>query len=400
MHDSHWYVLISIRALRTALLTISLSDESNTVNLKLFPTRAPPPPIHGWHVPLGLVRFDTLQTSSWDLTVQRVIPHIDGINSVTRIAVLADTDPTLTRRAVAHLLHYGCVCLLDIFQFSAIYAPTAEIAVFFADESMQDECRRYVASPYSPFGKPSGTLSSGHGKGPSSAPKAGSRLNPARSDIALNVSNEGYNNHTAQQHNPPIASRATILYLYSTLRQGLTLRDWCLTHTTALVGIDVRRLITFGKIKGFLYRSHKYAIALRPADVLLADMDDPIANAKMHEKAWRKAAMSSGWQTPSATLNQEDKLKTGAGVAAVDSALEKESQIVNARAVDEGGVAVGGEAGAGAGGMLSLGDAAMSRYLDGLHCLDEICTELKMSERDATKRLKKAAGGNLAFFHR
>ncbi|CAD0045818.1 unnamed protein product [Aureobasidium pullulans] len=108
----------------------SVVNDSNTLNLKLFPTRSPPPPIQIYHVPLSTVRFSSLQTNTWDLTVQRIIPFIDGINSVQKIAVLADTDLTLTRRALAHLLYYGCILMLNTFHFGAIYAATAEIGVF------------------------------------------------------------------------------------------------------------------------------------------------------------------------------------------------------------------------------------------------------------------------------
>ena len=88
---------------RTMLTYIS-QDESNTLNLKLFPTRPPPPSIRNWHVPLSVVRFASLQTSAWDLIVQRILPYIDGVNCVSAIARLSDTDVGLARRAIAHLL--------------------------------------------------------------------------------------------------------------------------------------------------------------------------------------------------------------------------------------------------------------------------------------------------------
>lgn len=239
---------------------------------------------------------------------------------MTRIAQLADTDISLTRRAIANLLYYGCVLLLDIFSFSAIYAPTAEIAVFFADEAMQDECRRYVATSYSPFGNP-----------PDNSPSKWQRANKPQ---------------PSQTQPPPPPSRSTMLDLYSTLRQGLMLRDWCIQHNAQLSNIDVRRLITFGVIKGFLYRVHKYTIASKPTANTLAPLDDPIVSARMQEKAWRKAAMSSGWQTPT-TLEEGQR-----GVDGLD------------------------------------GELPLEKYLDGMHCLDEVCSENRISEREAVKRLR------------
>lgn len=330
------------------------ADESNTLNLKLFPTRPPPAPIHAWHVPLSIVRFASLQTQAWDLTVQRIIPHIDGVHSVAVIAALADTDISLTRRAIANLVYYGCILLLDIFSFSAVYAPTAELGVFINDQAMQDECRRYVASPLSPFDKDAEKMQT-----------LLATLSPQKA--------------SPSPASPPPPSRSQIVDLYVLLRHGQSLRDWCLAHSSRLGNVDVRRFITFGIIKGFLYRVHKYALALRPAD-LDVDLDDPIANAKAHDRAWRKAAMSSGWRTPRDENDRKmdwlsdhgggDVERTGAGaepqkrMGAPDKAQQKLAKDAELRG------------------------HTLARYLDGMHCLDEVCTELKLTERDAVTQLK------------
>ena len=59
---------------------------------------------------------------------------------------------------------------------------------------------------------------------------------------------------------PPLPT-AEILALYASLHTRLPMRAWCVEHATAAATIDIRRFITFGCIKGFLYRVHKYAIA-------------------------------------------------------------------------------------------------------------------------------------------
>ena len=313
-----------------------VTDESNTLNLKLFPTRAPPPPVHAWHVPLSVVKFSSFQTASWDLTVQGVLPHIDGVNSVSIIASLADTDLSLTRRAIAHLVYYGCVLLLDIFTFSATYAQTAEIGTFVSDQTMQDECRRYVASAISMFGKDV------------------QQLRLLTSTVASKSVQHANN---VQQVDPP--TRSQVMDLYLSLRQGLSLREWCLSHSSQLANIDVRRFITFGIIKGFLYRVHRYAVALRPTDVE-GTAGGPIAPTKQRERTWRKAAVSSGWRTPD--KKEEDPFWTKDADTDLNGANVHRSQKADI-------------------------DPSLMRYLDGLHSLDEICTELKVVEREATLRL-------------
>lgn len=47
-------------------------DDLNTLNIKLFPTYPPPPPVKAWQVPLFTVRYETLMDENWDLTMQRV----------------------------------------------------------------------------------------------------------------------------------------------------------------------------------------------------------------------------------------------------------------------------------------------------------------------------------------
>ena len=258
-------------------------DEFNTLNIKLFPTYPPPPPVLPHHVPLSTVRLADLVDDNWDLTMLRILPYIDGVNSVKQISLRADADYKLTRKAVQHLLYYGCLLLLDIFQFGAIYAPTAEIAQFVENPEAQAECARYVAIP-------------------------------PEQDAKDTIQGKGIS-----------GTRITELYL--ALRQGLTVRNWYLEHQSDLLDVDVRRFITFGVIKGFLYRVHKYAIS---------------PSALKHTKA---ASKKQGWQAKA-----KGRSKNGS--------------------------------------ISAVGELSLPQYLDGTHCFDEICTELMISEKDLNSRLQ------------
>ena len=191
-------------------------DEFNTLNLKLFPAYPPPPPLAPHYVPLATVRLSALTDENWDLTMLRILPFIDGVRSIRAISREADADYKLVRKAIAHLVYYGCVMILDVFHFGASYAPTADMSSFVIDSEMQEEARGYVLSP----------------------DITGKRLT-IRDSI----------------------NTTRLVELYCSLKQGLSVRSWCLENAEVVGVLDVRRFITFGVIKGILYRVHKYAVA-------------------------------------------------------------------------------------------------------------------------------------------
>lgn len=244
-------------------------------------------PIRAWHVPLSTVRLSTLADETWDLTMTRIAPFVDGIASVARVAAASDTDFALARRAVRHLLYYGCLLLLDIFQFGAAYAPTPEIAHMVADATVQDECARYVCT------------------------------------------------------GGPQIGRDMVIRLYASLRQGVPVKTWALENREALVNVDVRRFVTFGVIKGFLYRVHKYAVA--PTSTT--------ANRRRSD------------------LSREEKCSPNEGSGDLSTANETEE--------------------------ISM---VLATCLDGIHCFDEICTALQLPETALLERLKSF--GDVQIIHR
>ena len=275
------------------------------LNLKLFPTYPPPPPgLAPYHVPLATVRLAELAAandhghgSGWDLTVRRLLPFIDGVNSLARVAGKADVDYRLARAAVAHLIYYGCAILLDVFSFGAMYAPTPEMAAFVADAEMQAEARAYVVYP--------DIFEDG--------PGLNNEDNSARRELAAEL-----------------LGGAELVELYCSLRQGQTMRTWCLEHAEVVGLVDVRRFVTFGVIKGFLYRVHKYAIDMGPAEA------------------------SNNTRTAS------------------DTAEDDEPEVQQSSGRRKG----------------NTGKKVLRDFLGGAHCFDEICTELQISERELMARLQ------------
>ena len=273
---------------------IPLADARGAaLNLKLFPAH-PPPPRHlaPHHVPLATARLAHLAANNpagWDLTVRRILPFVDGVNSLAKVAWLADVDYRLARAAVAHFIYYGCALLLDVFSFGAAYGTAPEFAGFVADAEMQREARAYVVRPEAV------------GEGEQGGEEALRRRERARE----------------------LLGGVQLVELYASLRQAASMRAWSVEHAEVVRLIDVRRFVTYGVIKGFLYRIHKYAIATGGADKLGSGGDD--GNGKEPKK-------------------KKGKRRTN----------EKKN---------------------------------LEEFLDGAHCFDEICTELQIPERELVERL-------------
>ncbi|KAF2453525.1 nitrogen permease regulator 2-domain-containing protein [Lineolata rhizophorae] len=437
-------------------------DDANTINLKLFPPLPPPPRIRPWHVPLATVRLTSsppvpssprrnlsaagstptpspLHVTD-DLTLSRILPHINGVRSVAAIAALADTDLSLARKAVAHLAYYGCIVLLDIFQFAAVYAPTPEISALVESADALDECRRYVyvygaeglanvgagpesaaggvgsveessassrlavGSPTGVMGRSGGTTPKGlggngfaahhalRGGRPQSPHSEFLRPNPFPSSVGTTA---GSATPTALSNAGPTAvpappDNATLVALYTSLRQGQALRAWCLDHAAELRGVDVRRLITFGVIKGFLYRVHKYAVATGGGSGAKPS-DQPVdGEVEVHDGA---SGLSNGLGVLGTVDGRAGVVRGGSGqTSAVHSRRgsgqerererEREYERMKERERERE----------------RERDLPLARYLDGMHCFDEICTELGMSERDLSAKLRQF--GDVLLIHR
>lgn len=233
-------------------------DESNTVNMKLFPLFPSPPDLKAYQVPISTVRLESMIDVNWDPTMEKIVPYINGINSIRRIADLADADYDLVRKCIQHLMHYGCIIIVDLFQFSNIYAPTSDISELIKDPIMMKECQAYV---YHPGSITQRSRFASHTSGQSS----GVHINSATSSILSSSSSSFSTIHNHIQGHY-INSPTTLFSLYRSLHQGQTVREWFNEYKKQLRNIDVRRFLSFGVIKGLIYRAHTYPIldVLRP----------------------------------------------------------------------------------------------------------------------------------------
>lgn len=302
-------------------------DTSNSVDIKLFPVLPPPVNIKAFQVPLMTVRLNSLIDVNWDPTMVKILPFINGLNSVKKISELADADYLLTKQCIQHLMHYGCLTIVDIFQFMNVYAPTNLIGNFLTAQGMAEECQAYVvkastsedllvatplvsATPATP-GTPKQEYEVGKGPEPTSA---------SASPTTYFKGPRGRIHKLSRPIHVP--SKATLFYLYRLLNQGQSIKEWYIQHQKALENIDVRRFINFGVVRGLIYRQHSYTILHSvtkffenelsnkdPLDKLVTSHENKLRRAKK-QRAMSHASSNQELGLLRSAVN-ESNLKTG-----------------------------------------------------------------------------------------
>lgn len=245
----------------------------DAINLKLFPSYPNPPSVHDWDVPVLLLNLDKHVNGSWDLTLVKLLPHINGANHAKRIAQLADTDLLLVKQCIEHLLYYSFAILIDIFQFSNMYAIRPQAARMLDDEAIGHECAAYVTAP--------------------------------------------------KQTPLPVPQ---LWRMYSMLRQGRTLYEWADELGDSAQRIDIRRFVTFGIIKGFLRRVHRYPYLVFSDEDRTAEVEAewPRRNADViAPTSVASAAQHAG--TASARSAASSWLQFAGATPVLDSATDNES---------------------------------------------------------------------------
>ncbi|KAK3723243.1 Nitrogen permease regulator 2 [Vermiconidia calcicola] len=321
-------------------------DALHVLNLRLEATKVKPPKVRAWDVPLLIRSLPTHDQWTWDLALQRIHSYMDGTKHVQRIAELADVELKLVKKAVRELLYHARVMLLDIFHFQAIFALTSDFSCFVKDDAMLLECSGYVAA-----------------------------------DPAKNILHSTPDLASEQAHQP-FPTKQAIVSLYRDLSPGVSLHDFCLSHEPELSRIDIRRFITFGVIKGFLRRVHKYALAVASQPTLSRKSRSNGSSTKAGtsseevekewDRAWKRAAFSSGWATPPVETAEAGSMpKRGSESGRSADAQEVSSQ-----------------------------DDRLMEFLDGKHCMDEMCVSMHMSEKKIVERLRSGKYGEVVFFCR
>ncbi|KAJ2545258.1 Nitrogen permease regulator 2 [Coemansia sp. RSA 1933] len=201
---------------------ISTSLAATGVSIKLFPSYGSPTDIKAYHVPVRLIDFALARLKSsqtvyqtqmtddivWDLVLERVTHCIDNVKHVSLIARLTQIREETVVLALKHLDYYGCIALVDIFQFSNIYEVQYQAMGLFENAWLQRECYSYVT----------------------------------KDDLTGDISMD------------------ELIGLYATMRDRRSVAEWVIENRLDLKRFDVRRLVVFGVMHKFLRRVYCYPI--------------------------------------------------------------------------------------------------------------------------------------------
>jgi Nitrogen permease regulator 2 len=108
-------------------------DPANVVNLKLFhPPKVPTKPVPEYAVPILLRRDRHVQQYDWDLAINWVSLHVDGVLNSRQIAKVAEVDLDMVLQCLRVLRHHSVIALVDMFFFTNHYESTERAAEMLA----------------------------------------------------------------------------------------------------------------------------------------------------------------------------------------------------------------------------------------------------------------------------
>ncbi|GKY91680.1 hypothetical protein MPSEU_000139800 [Mayamaea pseudoterrestris] len=280
-------LLVSLNS--TTLECNLLLNEANILNLKLFhPPKVPAKPVPEYAVPIFLRRDRQMHMYDWDLAINWVSLHIDGVTNARQISIKAEVDMEMVLSCLRVLRHHGVIALVDMFFFTNHYECTDETAsLLLQDSKLMDEAVTFVAHRHSQHEQISpltvSITSPGHGlkrgmqlsTSPSSFDQSRLHGQTTSSYVPENGA-PSVNSHVSQLDCHQLECKAALKELYLLCSREISIGDiWVrlLTghqpQTRTVVNwkkmfqlIDHRRFTTFGIVHGLLRRVHNFPLLL------------------------------------------------------------------------------------------------------------------------------------------
>lgn len=230
-HDKILRILEStLRDLNANGVTTIVEGEI-TIHLKIIRNPEDPPPVLDHQVPQLRIEFADIPLEAWDLTTQHVLPHIDGINHVARIATESDVESTLVKCCIQNLVYYNAVVLLPLIKYSNVYMCSRNLQNLVRNPKLFAECQEYVALT---------STASVAGQGECHHENADEKINENR-ELAM-------------------PSLHKIFQIFSFMTHGQTLKNLCQRLNPREHNIDERRLVAFGLRHNLIRTINKFPI--------------------------------------------------------------------------------------------------------------------------------------------
>lgn len=284
---------------------------------------------------------------------------------------------------------------------------------------MQRECARYVNLAFAPTTISATTVTANNNISASGGTGGGGATSLLTDPSRVGLGDDVWPLTSTGQ---PVDG-VTIIELYAALKQGQSVKQWYIEHADKLVNIDVRRFITFGIIKGFLYRVHKYALVSEtPAQGQGQGHNSPggIHRSKRQQQGQQQQILStSDTSKPTPTLRDRDRdrgrhnhhninspattnptSKTHSLLSLPTSpapTLSSRSTSSSSRSSSLSSTSSNTSDSAAA---AAIDDKVLLKYLDGTHCFDQICTELEICERALVGTVMRRWRGEVVLIHR
>ena len=96
-------------------------NESNIVNIQLFKCPVEYNAFETNQVPIWLVEKSALYHLPLDLSLQHLIPFIDGVRTMEIISFIAEMELECIEKSIKLLLYYKYIFISDVFKFSNVY---------------------------------------------------------------------------------------------------------------------------------------------------------------------------------------------------------------------------------------------------------------------------------------
>lgn len=172
----------------------TITEEETTVHLKIAQITEDPPEVYDHQVPVLKKEFENMSLEEWDLTTQQVLPYINNVFHVAKIAMLSDVENALVKKCIQNLVFYNVVELLPLFKYSNVYMCTRNLQKLARNQSFAKECLEFVAL----------------------------------------------------QSEEPLPSIYSVFQLYSQMTHGVNLKTLCIRHSPRQNNINERKLVEFG----------------------------------------------------------------------------------------------------------------------------------------------------------